>query len=212
MPRAPMVITVRVCPLCGTRPLSGVLRVEGDSGKRFPALLLLLPGVGVPPDSLPHLWRTGRRQAAGVRSGTTAHIRVEACDTCKCFLTTIDLTKDGHASPRRRLAAIPLSLWAHEHGYFRLQPTSWALEARALPDLKREQSIPIAIPVEAQGHRGRHLSWQRKRGPVLRSSRLLVGHKGKTVSEWQPRTHHRINVAKARSTGGQPHARVDKNK
>jgi len=34
-PQAPMVITVRVCPLCGSRPLMGVLRVEGDSGKRF---------------------------------------------------------------------------------------------------------------------------------------------------------------------------------
>src|SRR6266852_8532532 len=35
MPRAPVVMTVRVCPMCGARPLSGVLRVEGDSGKRF---------------------------------------------------------------------------------------------------------------------------------------------------------------------------------
>src|SRR6266436_2028523 len=35
LPQAPMVITVRVCPLCGARPLLGVLRVEGDSGKRF---------------------------------------------------------------------------------------------------------------------------------------------------------------------------------
>ncbi len=35
MPRAPVVMTVRVCPLCGARPLSGVLRVEGDGGKRF---------------------------------------------------------------------------------------------------------------------------------------------------------------------------------
>src|SRR5882672_239354 len=34
-PRAPQVVTVRICPLCGSRPLMGVLRVEGDSGKRF---------------------------------------------------------------------------------------------------------------------------------------------------------------------------------
>ncbi len=34
-PRAPQVVTVRVCPLCGSRPLMGVLRVEGDSGKRL---------------------------------------------------------------------------------------------------------------------------------------------------------------------------------
>src|SRR5437899_1853452 len=34
-PQAPLVTTTRVCPLCGARPLSGVLRPEGDGGKRF---------------------------------------------------------------------------------------------------------------------------------------------------------------------------------
>ena len=51
------------------------------------------------------------------------HVRVEACDTCKFYLRAIDLTKDAHAIPLiDDLAAIPLSLWAHEHGYSRLQP------------------------------------------------------------------------------------------
>ena len=34
-PRAPQVTTPRLCPLCGSRPLLGVLRPEGDGGKRF---------------------------------------------------------------------------------------------------------------------------------------------------------------------------------
>ncbi len=47
----------------------------------------------------------------------------QACDTCKFYLRTVDLTKDGHAIPLvDDLAAIPLSLWAHERGYARLQP------------------------------------------------------------------------------------------
>ena len=47
----------------------------------------------------------------------------EARDTCRFYLSTVDLTKDGHAIPLvDDLAAIPLSLWAHEHGYLRLQP------------------------------------------------------------------------------------------
>jgi FdhE protein len=33
--RAPLVATARTCPLCGARPLLGVLRPEGDGGKRF---------------------------------------------------------------------------------------------------------------------------------------------------------------------------------
>jgi FdhE protein len=48
---------------------------------------------------------------------------VEACDTCKRQLRTIDLTKDGNAVPDvDDLAAIPLTLWAQEFGYERIFP------------------------------------------------------------------------------------------
>ena len=130
-PQAPLVTTTRVCPLCGARPLSGVLRVEGDGGKRF--LLcsfcsqewefrrILCPTCGEEAENkLPvYVAEQPDRQPLG----GLPHIRVEACDTCKFYLTTVDLTKDGHAIPLvDDLAAIPLSLWAHEHGYSRLQP------------------------------------------------------------------------------------------
>ena len=50
------------------------------------------------------------------------HIRVESCDTCKYYLRSIDLTKDGNAVPLvDDLAAIPLSFWAEENGYRRIQ-------------------------------------------------------------------------------------------
>ena len=50
------------------------------------------------------------------------HVRVECCDTCKHCLRTIDLTRDGNAVPLvDDLAAIPLSLWAEENGYSRIQ-------------------------------------------------------------------------------------------
>jgi FdhE protein len=123
LPRAPMVITVRVCPLCGSRPLMGVLRVEGDSGKRF----LLCSFCSQEWEFRRIHCPTCGEQAEGKLPVYVAeqlpHIRVEACDTCKFFLTTVDLTKDGHAIPQvDDLAAIPLTLWAHEHGYSRLQP------------------------------------------------------------------------------------------
>ncbi len=48
-------------------------------------------------------------------------MRVEACDTCRYYIKTIDLTKDGRAVPVvDELAAIPLSLWAAEHEYTKL--------------------------------------------------------------------------------------------
>ena len=123
IPRAPQVGTPRLCPLCGSRPLLGVLRPEGDGGKRF--LLcsfcgeewefrrLLCPTCGEETESKLPVYIAEQ----------FPHIRVESCDTCKFYLRSIDLTKDGHAIPLiDDLAAIPLSLWAHEHGYSRLQP------------------------------------------------------------------------------------------
>ena len=122
-PQAPMVMTVRVCPVCGARPLLGVLRPEGDGGKRF----LLCSFCSQEWEFRRILCPTCGEEAEGKLPVYVAeqlpHIRVEACDTCKFYLRTVDLTKDGHAVPLvDDLAAIPLSLWAHEHGYSRLQP------------------------------------------------------------------------------------------
>jgi FdhE protein len=51
------------------------------------------------------------------------HVRVEACDTCRHYIKTVELTKDGRAVPVvDELAAIPLSLWASEKGYTKLSP------------------------------------------------------------------------------------------
>lgn len=113
----------RLCPLCGAPPLLGVLRPEGDGGKRslvcsfcsfeWDFRRILCPACG-----------EEREEKLPVYvSEQLAHIRVECCDTCKRYIRTIDLTKDGHAVPLvDDLAAIPLGLWAAENGYIRLQP------------------------------------------------------------------------------------------
>jgi len=112
-----------LCPLCGARPLLGVLRPEGDGGKRFLLCSFCL-----------REWEFRRIFCATCAEETETklpvyvaeqfpYIRVEACETCKFYLRTIDLTKDGNAVPVvDDLAAIPLSLWAEEHGYSRAQP------------------------------------------------------------------------------------------
>jgi formate dehydrogenase accessory protein FdhE len=112
-----------LCPLCGARPLLGVLRPEGDGGKRFLLCSFCL-----------REWEFRRIYCSTCGEETETklpvyvaeqfpYIRVEACETCKFYLRTIDLTKDGNAVPLvDDLAAIPLSLWAEEHGYSRAQP------------------------------------------------------------------------------------------
>ncbi|HUC53973.1 MAG TPA: formate dehydrogenase accessory protein FdhE [Candidatus Cybelea sp.] len=123
LPRAPMVITIRVCPLCGARPVSGVLRVEGEGGKRFLLCSFCSEEWEFRRIHCPTCGEQAEAKLPVYIAEQLPHIRVEACDTCKFYLTTVDLTKDGHAIPLvDDLAAIPLTLWAHEHGYSRLQP------------------------------------------------------------------------------------------
>ena len=121
LPPSLAMITCR-CPRCNALPMLGVLRPEGDGGKR--SLLCSLCS---------QEWEFRRIFCAFCGEDAEAklpiyiaeefpHVRVEACDTCKHFLRTIDLTKDGNAVPIvDDLAAMPLTFWTEEHGYARIQ-------------------------------------------------------------------------------------------
>jgi FdhE protein len=123
LPKPPIVMTTRVCPRCGSRPVSGVLRVEGDGGKRFLLCFFCSQEWEFRRILCPTCGEEAEAKLPVYIAEQLLHIRVEACDTCRFYLPTVDLTKDGHAIPLvDDLAAIPLTLWAHEHGYSRLQP------------------------------------------------------------------------------------------
>ena len=121
--RAPLVGTSRLCPVCGSRPLLGVLRPEGDGGKRFLVCSFCLQEWEFRRILCPTCGEEAEDKLPVYIAEDTPHVRVEACDTCKFYLRTIDLTKTGNAVPQvDDLAAIPHSLWAHEQGYTRVQP------------------------------------------------------------------------------------------
>jgi formate dehydrogenase accessory protein FdhE len=110
-----------LCPHCAARPLAGVLRVEGDGGKRF-----LLCAFCATEWEFRRIYCAycgeAREQSLPVFVAEKfPQIRVEACDTCRHCIRSVDLTKDGHAIPVvDDLAAIPLALWADEYGYERI--------------------------------------------------------------------------------------------
>lgn len=111
-----------LCPFCSRKPVVGVLRPEGDGGKR--SLICSLCATE---------WPIGRimcaacgeenvDQLAVYTAEQFGHVRVEACDTCGCYIKTVDLTKNGRAVPIvDELATIPLNLWAQEHSYVKVQ-------------------------------------------------------------------------------------------
>ena len=51
------------------------------------------------------------------------HVRVDACETCRQYIKTVDLTKLGLAVPLvDEVASAVLDLWARERGYTKVTP------------------------------------------------------------------------------------------
>ena len=123
MTRVPPVLTTGRCPLCDSRPLLGVLRPEGDGGKRFLLCSFCLQEWEFRRLLCPTCGEEAEDKLPVYVAEDSPHVRVEACETCKFYLRTIDLTKDGNAIPLvDDLAAIPHTLWASGQGYSRLEP------------------------------------------------------------------------------------------
>ena len=119
-PTPPM--TVCRCPRCNALPLLGVLRPEGDGGKRFLVCSFCSLEWEFRRILCAKCGEEAEQQLPVYVAEQLPHIRMECCDTCKHFLRTLDMTKDGTAVPLvDDLAAVTLSLWAEEHGYQRIQ-------------------------------------------------------------------------------------------
>jgi len=118
----PLHATPPVCPRCSSKPLAGVLRPEGDGGKRSLICSLCATEWGFRRIVCPGCGEEDVHKLAVYRANEIPHVRVEACDTCHQYIKTVDLTKDGHAVPVvDELATIPLNLWAGDHGYTKVQ-------------------------------------------------------------------------------------------
>jgi len=110
------------CPFCGEKPQVGVLRGEGDGAKRslicslcateWDFRRLLCPGCGEErPEKLPVY-----------TAEEFPYVRIEACDSCRRYVKTVDLSRNGLAVPVvDELATVSLNLWAEEQGYTKVQ-------------------------------------------------------------------------------------------
>jgi formate dehydrogenase accessory protein FdhE len=111
-----------LCPFCSRKAGLGVLRPQGDGGQRslvcsfclaeWKFRRILCPGCGEENNSKLPVYT----------ASDFDYVRVECCDTCKTYIKSVDLTKDGLAEPVvDEMAAAPLDIWAQEHGYSKLQ-------------------------------------------------------------------------------------------
>jgi len=111
-----------LCPFCTRKAGFGVLRPQGDGGRRslvcsfclaeWEFRRILCPGCG----------EENNRKLPVYTATDFGHVRVECCDTCKAYIKSVDLTKNGLAEPMvDEMASAPLDVWAQEQGYSKLQ-------------------------------------------------------------------------------------------
>jgi formate dehydrogenase maturation protein FdhE len=110
------------CPSCGSNPIVGVLRPEGDGAKKSLICMLCSHEWAFRRIYCPSCGEERESHMAFYSAPEIPHVRVDVCDTCHTYLKSVDLTKTGLAVPVvDELAALPLDLWARENGYQKLQ-------------------------------------------------------------------------------------------
>jgi FdhE protein len=124
--RAPLQLegyTSLLCPFCNRKPALGVLRQQGDAGRRSLQCGVCLTEWEFRRVICPGCGQEDHAKLPVYTAAELPYIRVECCDACKTYIKCIDLTKNGLANPLvDELASVPLSLWAQEHGYAKLHP------------------------------------------------------------------------------------------
>jgi FdhE protein len=112
-----------LCPFCNRKPAGGVLRQQGDGGRRSLLCGFCLTEWDFRRVICPGCGEEDHAKLPVYTAAELPYIRVECCDTCRTYIKSIDLTKNGLADPLvDELASVPLNLWAQEHEYTKLQP------------------------------------------------------------------------------------------
>lgn len=107
-----------LCPYCGSPPLVGVLREEGDGAKRSLVCSFCRTEWDYLRIACPACEESHEEKLCVYSTPAFDGVRVDACDTCRSYIHTIDLTQNGLAVPEvDELATLPLTLWANERGY-----------------------------------------------------------------------------------------------
>ena len=112
-----------VCPVCGARPQVAVLRPEGDGGKRFLLCSFCSTEWEFRRILCAMCGEVDHQKLPRYSAEDFAAVRVEACDTCKYYLKSVDMTVDGLAVPLvDEVATVALDVWAIEHGFRKISP------------------------------------------------------------------------------------------
>jgi hypothetical protein len=112
------------CPFCGGPPQLSILHsaAAADGGGRQLLCATCFTAWPFRRVLCAHCGEEDERRLGYFHGPPFDHLRVDACDTCKRYLKTVDLTRLGIAVPVvDEVAGAPLDLWALEHGYEKIE-------------------------------------------------------------------------------------------
>jgi FdhE protein len=110
------------CPFCSHKPAVAALRGEGDGGKRWLICSLCSTEWEYGRIICPNCGEEHKDKLPVYTAEGLEYVRVDACDTCRAYLKSVDLTRNGLAVPVvDELATVVLNIWAEEHDYTKLE-------------------------------------------------------------------------------------------
>lgn len=110
------------CPRCGGPPGIGLLRERGHGAGRALVCVRCLADWPAPRLVCPACGAVDVQAMPVFTSDAFAAVRLDACEACRTYLKSIDLTVDGTAiAVVDDLASLPLDLWAEAQGWRRLR-------------------------------------------------------------------------------------------
>lgn len=114
------------CPKCGGMPQLSILEAGGAGAGDGSGRLLLCATCLTPWPFrrvlCPHCNEEDERKLGYFKSPALPHQRVDACESCRHYLKSVDLGQLGRADPLiDEAAGASLDLWAREHGYEKIE-------------------------------------------------------------------------------------------
>jgi FdhE protein len=117
------VSSVDRCPLCGHQPIVASLREHGHGSRRSLVCGLCLREFRAHRITCLSCGQGDFNALPVYRADDLPGVRVDACEACRTYIKTVDLTQSARAIPVvDDLASLPLDLWAREQGYRKLRP------------------------------------------------------------------------------------------
>jgi FdhE protein len=113
------------CPFCGGAPLVACRRSDSDSDGAARSLVCGLCALewSFQRIQCPACFEESPARLPSYASESHASVRVEACETCRRYVKSIDLKTEPRAVPEvDDLASLSLDLWAIEQGFTRIEP------------------------------------------------------------------------------------------